>query len=226
MQHQIKTLTILFRNRIAPHEIPLFRGAVIGAVGNRQFDIFHNHRPDEGLLYRYPLIQYKTIQGKAAIVCVGEGVDALEAILVNCNGLLHIGERSEQFEVVSAVPQKTSVETWDDLFEYTITNWLPLNKENYQQYCQTEELGRRIEILEKMLVGNILSACKGMGVRLLEQVRCQILTLSEPRKTYYKRTAMLRFDSRVRINVTLPDNIGLGKGASLGHGTITMIINQ
>ena len=48
---------------------------VIANSGSQNL-LFHNHEPDERLRYRYPLIQYKRIHRKAAIICVGVGVSA------------------------------------------------------------------------------------------------------------------------------------------------------
>lgn len=70
MQNPVKTLVIKFNNEIYPDEIDCFRGAVIHAMDGANV-LFHNHLEGAGLRYSYPLIQYKRIHRKAAIVCVG-----------------------------------------------------------------------------------------------------------------------------------------------------------
>lgn len=50
-------------------EVKLFRAAAIHALQNAEV-LFHNHLDGEKLRFGYPLIQYKRIRRKAAIVCV------------------------------------------------------------------------------------------------------------------------------------------------------------
>jgi len=54
----------------------------------------------------------------------------------------------------------------------------------------------------------------------------KITQLDEPRTQYYKGVRLLSFDAEFKTNVSLPDYIGLGKGVSLGMGTITNMNNQ
>jgi hypothetical protein len=64
-------LAVEFKNSIQHHEIPKFRGAVVILLSSGNM-LFHNHTEDAGLRYSYPLIQYKRIHSKAAIVCINE----------------------------------------------------------------------------------------------------------------------------------------------------------
>ena len=66
---KVKTLVIRFKNVIADDEVKLFRAAAIHALQNAEV-LFHNHLDGEKLRFGYPLIQYKRIRRKAAIVCV------------------------------------------------------------------------------------------------------------------------------------------------------------
>lgn len=71
----VSSLDILFNASMRHSELPLFCGAVIKALPHDSV-LFHNHL-GIGLRYGYPLIQYKTIKGKAAIVCVGKGTESV-----------------------------------------------------------------------------------------------------------------------------------------------------
>ena len=51
-------LQLVFDTPLQSYEIPKFRAAVIEKT-KRQSDLFHNHTEDAGVIYRYPLIQYK-----------------------------------------------------------------------------------------------------------------------------------------------------------------------
>ena len=74
MKNTVDLLTICFKNEILASEIPLFRGAVIHAIQDKADVLFHNH-VGQSFRYAYPLIQYKRIRKKAAIVCLKQGTE-------------------------------------------------------------------------------------------------------------------------------------------------------
>lgn len=220
------TLIIKFANKIAPHEVPLFRGAIIAAVGGDANVLFHNHEGN-GFRFRYPMIQYKRIGGQAAIVCVGEGTEQIGSFFSANNFRLRIGDqREEVFEIDAVMPRRTMIQVWDGCFEYWLRGWLPLNSDNYQKYMACADQGPRTAMLERILVGNILSACKGLGICVEREIECRICDQEAPRTVYYKGLPMLSMDCRFKTNITLPDYIGLGKGASMGHGVIFRMRNR
>jgi hypothetical protein len=214
-----KTLIIRFKNELHREEIPLFRGAVISATEQAPL-LFHNHKEDDSLRYSYPLIQYKRIHQKAAIVCLGEGTEAIGQFFSSCNFNVMIGEKQERLEVDSINASQHLVQVWDGDFTYYIRRWLPLNQENYAVYCKEESLASRYAMLERLLTANILSFAKGVGIRLDRQVVTRITQLDEPKLQYYKGVKLMSFDAAFKTNVSLPDYIGLGKGVSLGMGTV------
>ena len=111
----------------------------------------------------------------------------------------------------------------DDTFRYTLRKWLPFNSNNYNEFLQLEGLAARAEFLQRILVGNILSMCKGLGIRLERDITCEILKMEEPRLELYKGVKMMSFDVEFKTNVSLPDFCGLGKGTSLGMGMVKMM---
>ena len=222
----LNTLIIKFSNKISPLEIPLFRGAVISAMGDNVNVLFHNHE-GSGYRFRYPMIQYKRIGGKAAIVCVGEGTEHIGEFFIANNFKLKLGDRREEaFEIDAVLPRRTKVQVWDGCFDYWLRGWLPLNPDNYQRYMKCSDKELRTSMLEHILVGNILSAFKGLGICVERKIECRISDQEAPRTVYYKDLPMLSMDCQFKTNITLPDYIGLGKGASMGHGVIFRIRNN
>ena len=218
-QQTSKTLVIRFVNHIEHREIPLFRGAVIHNIQHNN-TLFHNHLDDSKFRYAYPLIQYKRINQKAAIVCIGEGTEAIGEFFASCNFDVRLGDRTVSLEVEQVKANKTLVQVWDGLFAYHLRRWLPLNEDNYAKYNALDSLADRYAMLERLLTGNILSFAKGVGIRFDKQVQCHITTADEPRLTRYKGVKMMSFDVEFKSNVSLPDYVGLGKGVSLGMGTV------
>lgn len=216
----IKVLTLQFDTEIGAWEVPLFRGAVLSSIGKDVDILFHNHAEDDKFRYSYPLIQYKRLGGKAAIVCVEEGVDSIGQFLSCTENELKLGERSVEIHVEAVVPKQDLVQPLDQMQRYHLSRWLPLNSNNYQMFLETRGLVDRVEMLQKVLVGNILSFAKGIGLTITDTIRCSIIRLSEPRLIRIKNQQVMSFDLEFSANISLPDNIGLGKHASLGCGVI------
>src|SRR5881628_801326 len=88
---KLKTLFVQFDDTLAAWEIPSFRGAIIEKVG-RENVLFHQHNGEEGFVYQYPMIQYKSVQQKPSLLCLGDGVDEIHKFFglrnwdVNING--------------------------------------------------------------------------------------------------------------------------------------------
>lgn len=215
-----KMLIVRFKNQIQKNEISFFRGAVIHALENNNDILFHNHNKNK-FRYAYPLIQYKRINQKAAIICIDEGTEAIGKLFSSCNFRFMIGERKQEMEVENIKAHQYSVQLWDSTFKYRILNWLPLNQESYAKYKSMESLSDKIQQLDSILLGNILSFAKGIGIFFDRQVICRITYLADPRMSMYKGVKMLSFDAEFDCNVSIPDFIGLGKGVSVGGGVVT-----
>lgn len=219
MEGNVNTLLIRFQNEIANNEVAMFRGAIINAVDNSDV-LFHNHTDDDGFRYAYPLIQYKRINRKAAITCIGEGTEAIGKFFSSCNFDVVLGNRNMTLEVESVRAHKTLVQVWDSVFTYHLRRWLPLNQENYRKYEALDSIVERYAFLERLLTGNILSFAKSMSIFFDQRVECRITSAETPRLISYKGVKMMSFDVEFKTNVSLPDYIGLGKGVSLGFGTV------
>lgn len=75
-------------------------------------------------------------------------------------------------------------------------------------------------MIEKCLVGNILSFAKSVGMFFDRQIDVRISDVQNTREYEYKKVKMLGFDLKFKTNVSLPQHIALGKGVSIGFGEI------
>ncbi len=215
----INILTIQFANEISQREIPLFRGAVIHSLENKSI-LFHNHEGDK-FRYAYPLIQYKRIQGKAAIVCIGKGMESVHELFSSEKFQYQIGNKTMQMHIENIHAHQEFIGIADKIVHYELRNWLPLNSKNYQRFKDTDSLIDKIAILERVLTGNILSFLKGMDIHLEEQLNINITDISNQHLTTYKKVKLMAFDIEFNANVTLPQHIGIGKNASMGFGVLS-----
>lgn len=220
---KIKTLILRFDNNLSSVEIPKFRGAVIESLNQKNI-LYHNH-DENGVVYKYPRIQYKRLQQKAAIVCVKEGVEAIHELFTSGHFTYHIGNREEEMHILSVNTYENDLDFCDDMKSYRLRNWLPLNSENYKEYQSMERLADKVTFLEEKLVGNLLSFFTSIGFRANEQIKLNITNILDQRLAKYKSVKMMAFDVEFKVNMNLPSYIGLGKSASVGFGTLTRIKN-
>lgn len=217
---EVETLLVTFDTKKTEAELPLLRGAMIHATEGRDV-LLHNHI-DRDFRYSYPLVQYKCIGGRAALLGVAEGVETVKALLTDYDvSVVRIGRRVANMAADDVEPQVTDVSLSDaEDYTYSIHKYFPFNQENYRLYCAIDSIVERYIFIEKCIVGNILSFAKGVGVHFEDKVKVTLTDVRASRLYQYKRVKLLGFDLTFKSNVLLPDHIGLGKDVSLGSGTI------
>lgn len=219
---KIRYLTIQFDNEIEPWELPAFRGAVIAKAGNEHI-LFHNHLNDREFLYGYPVIQYKRVGKKPMLVCLDYGTDEIHHFFNSDNLVVKIGDRETTLIVRKLNLNQINLQVWEKSFHFVIRNWIALNQENYLKYALLKDELSKTEFLENILKGNIISFAKGVKWDIEKQISLRIDNIVSEKQVPYKKTRLSAFDVEFRTNVFLPDFVGLGKGVSLGFGTVKNI---
>ena len=155
---RVKYLLLSLSMQIRPPEIDKLRGALIRMTQGDSY--YHNHQ-DKGFSYRYPLVQYKRIGGHGAVLVIGEAIETVGKLLNATSPTLQIGETTVPYEIQRVTPGNAIVQVWNHRFAYHLRRWLPLNKANYEEYQQMTSMAEKIRFLENIMVGNVLSFCKG-----------------------------------------------------------------
>jgi len=213
----IKTLTAVFDLKIYPRQLPAFRGAVAELAG-WQNDLFHNHKGDDGLYARYPLIQYRIKNGRAAIFAMQEGVAALQDFLMSGHTTLKMQGRYYPMAVLRMAKQDYELRLAESPQAYKLFKWLPLNPENYGAWQQCSDLVERIHLLERILSSQLVGFCACMDWRAPERVAASIQHLQLMEKVKAFNVQMLSFNITYTSNLVMPEGIGLGKAVSHGFG--------
>lgn len=216
---KIRYLRIRFANPLAPSEVPMFRAAVIERT-RRKSSLFHNHKSDEEVIYRYPLIQYKVTRNKASIVCLNGGTEDIHFLLEHRKLDFQIGKRMEQYAIEDVNLHYFTVDTWNQTFTYSLFNWLPLNQDNYARYADLPTEMERMAFLERILTGNILSFAKGIDWQVEKNIQVRISRIVKDGVMTLKGVKHKAMNLDFQCNVSLPEYIGIGKGSSVGFGII------
>jgi len=214
----IRLLIINFDLNIKLNEINRFRGAVIKTTRGKN-DLFHNHS-NNGIIYRYPFIQYKQLNKKAALLCIEEGIEGIQDFFKETDWKLDIGLGKKPIKIENIRVRQYRIGIWENNFTYTLSRWLPLNQDNYKKYHKLEDFNQKHTLLEKILLANILSFLQGINLYVEEQIKINIKHILSQRLEKYKGQDMQTFNIRFETNISLPNYIGLGKGSSSGFGIL------
>ncbi len=104
-----------------------------------------------------------------------------------------------------------------------IDRWCCLNETNFKTFTVLTGIAERAEMLERILVGNILSFAKGLGMTVTEEIKVKITKLDDLYYLRAKGVPMACVDIEFSSNFVLPELIGLGKHSSINFGVVTEI---
>jgi len=216
----IKIFQIIFSDvKIERRDTAKLRAYIAG--GYPQFSELHNHMPDGKPIYRYPVIQYKVIDAKPMIIGLNHGCDILENFILDVEKLeisghdveineKHVIKKNEEFGICNS-----------EVTEYKFKNpWFALNSDNYQKYIDSNTI-EKIKLLEKILIGNIISISKGFGYTVKSEIKCRLMVT--PLEIKLKDKTMLGFTGNFMVNFKMPNLIGIGKMVSRGFGAIERV---
>jgi hypothetical protein len=207
-------LRLQFSKELHPPQAAQVRGAVGNLYPNTP--LLHHHQGDQ-LLYLYPRVQFKTEKGAAIILGIEEGC-ALVTELNESLEQLQVGEEALRITSRNLSVQNSQFAPTDVPVGYTFaTPWFALNKKNFQRYKRST-LQQRQDLLNRILVGNVLSMAKGLGTVVNARLEADVHVREKPVR--FKGNQMLCFRGRFRINCAMPDYVGIGKSVSRGFGTI------
>ena len=158
----LRSLRVRFENEISAAELHAFRSAVAARAG-LEHTLFHNHEATGELRYRYPLIQYQRLGKNPALLCLNEGVEAAQHFLTQPDWELDLNGHLLRLQVGQIQMREHRLQISEQPFTYRLHQWLALNQENYRHYMLQTGLTARLQLLERILTGNLLSMATGLG---------------------------------------------------------------
>lgn len=213
----MRLLHLVFDHPLEPRNIAGFRASVARAAGYEQ-DLLHNHREDGSVQYRYPLVQYRTEAGRAALIGLDEGAMSIHDWYGRSGGQLWWNEANHHLNFYTLDMQTYEIAYHAPPAPYRLTQWLALNERHYHNWQQLPDLAARSAELERLLVAHILTFCRAVNWRLPERLEVSLQDIHAVRRTRFLGVNLMAFDVNFHCNLHLPHAIGLGKGVSHGFG--------
>lgn len=220
MQIKIFYLTLKADRRI-PGKPEYLRGFF--ATHFNEYELLHQHQGTK-LIYKYPLIQYRILGQKAIIIGIEDGAEVLNEIYPE-TGKIKLGHIDYSIVERSVRVERVNFGTSDKFSTYFFaTPWIALNQENYHNYQLMTFLERK-EKLRRILIGNIISAAKGLNYQIEEEIKLDILKITTT-PCNVKKVPLIGFNATFMVNFALPKYLGLGKSVSKGYGAIIEQLNH
>ena len=177
---------------------------------------FHHHSDNS---YHYPLIQYKRIDKKLAVIGIGEFADV---VFDKMSNLDHITTQDQKIPLTNIELQNTIYFPKKVKSKYKfVSPWIALNKENYAKYLLLVKKDQR-QFLEKIIVGNILSMLKGMEIFVDYIITVKINSYKSITTTAHQNR-FTGFFCEWDSSITIPEYFGLGKSISKGFGVVSSL---
>ena len=187
------------------------------ATSFNEHALLHQHVTDK-LIYKYPLIQYKMLQGSPLILGINEGADVLKEIYDKFDEIT-LGESKYRVMERGVSIKSEEFGCTEGIHSYRFaTPWLALSQDNYARFQNAAREERR-ELLRKILVGNILSASKGLGYVAKEHIRLEVGRMQDE-ICLLKGTKVTGIRGEFTATFAIPDFMGLGKSVSRGFGAV------
>lgn len=189
-----------------------------GYIGSKynEFLLLHNHYGTK-FIYRYPKVQYKIIKNVPIIIGIEEAANLVANIGIFDDELILDKTRYISFEK-KIIMDNLNLEEKDDYLMYKfMTPWVALNQSNIRKYRLSNEIERE-NMLKNILIGNIISLCKGLNYTINKKLDCWI-NLKEI-DVKLKGIKYKAFMGEFKVNFEIPEYLGIGKFVSKGFGTI------
>jgi hypothetical protein len=207
---------VLSSNKSIPNTPEKLRGNI--AQKHLSNPLFHQHLEKNKLAYSYPLIHYIVLYGEAIVFGIQEGANEVSRLFTEVDNIT-IG--TKKYPILEKLLNTTiHVFTVTDAQKqyYFVTPWLALNKSNYRKYRNMDWTARK-NLLSRILIGNILSAAKGLGIKIDKTIFAEIQYV-KPVISHIKGSPLLGFYGKFKMNFDLPPLFGIGKSVSRGFGVI------
>jgi hypothetical protein len=202
------------------HQLRFFRGALL-ANAPADHPLLHQHTEADQLLYQYPLVQYKRIGGRAALVGLGTGAELLPILLdASQRGSLNLNGQEVQAPIRRISTRTFRIQRWDTPIRYHIQHWAAFNAQNLAEYHAAPNEAAQNRILSRVLRNNIIALAKSLDWWIEGELTVHWLHTDHEGQLSYKDVQRVVLSGVFEANVSLPPFISLGRHSSHGFGVL------
>jgi len=185
-----------------------------------ELNAFHNYEDQTYKnIYHYPKILYRSDKGRIIISSLDEAIEPFHRNVQTIQYLNLIGQIVRIRGVEREIERIPFGLEPGHLFDFRFqTPWIALNQKNYQIYTSLHLLQEKKQLLQKTLIGNILSLSKLWGYTVPATIEVDIHQFRELNLFRGVKVPFIGFFVDFQTNYLLPDGLGIGKMVSKGYG--------
>ena len=207
-------------NPMNDFDIPKFRGTIASQFP--KYELIHNHLNDGKFRYKYPLIQFKTLNGIPTIIGISNGIDILKEVFLDVEHIDIAGKRQKVWEKTILIRDDALGQT-EDFIQYRFTNsWMALKEENYKTYNTLDPADRQ-QFLRHLLRENLKTLSKGAGYWIPDIEKVKVEGFFKHLERSFKNNRMVCFTGEFMVNFHIPEYLGIGKQVARGFGTVERV---
>jgi len=208
--------------QLATRDAHKLRG-YFGNLFKEHSPLLHNHYEDGTFRYRHPQVQYKVIMGTPTLIGLMEGSELLTQLFLKIKEI-DIDGKKYTVNTKNISQENAGCGYSDEIHEYEFqTLWYALNQENYRKYVQLKSATEKEKLLNRILVGQLLSFFTNIELQLKPEQRIMTKVKVAERSSKLKGNKLIVFKGSFVSNVILPELIGIGRSVSRGFGSIKRI---
>jgi len=183
--------------------------------------LLHQHLPSkqQQTLYRYPLVLYRPpSQQEISLLGIDAGAATLAAVYDQFESIT-LGSREYRVRERQGVLRSEPFGLAPAPVSYRfLTPWLPLSQKNYARFAALRTRTEQQALLERILVGNLLSASKSLGYTVPGRI---VVVLDDDWTTEVrqaKNVPVIGVRGGFSANFQIPEGMGIGRAVSRGNG--------
>jgi hypothetical protein len=191
------------------------RGAIGGHMKRPEF----HHHAGKAFVYQHPLIRYVVCERQAMVLGLAEGA----FLLRNLPALETLRLGPQCFRVLDCTTQADRLELGpcpEPVIYRFQSPYLALNQENHAAWQRSDPFTRR-HLLERVVVGNLLSLAKAVGLHVSVRLHAEVDLVPDGWHDLKPGVRLLGFRGALQVNFLVPDDWGIGKSSARGFGTLT-----
>lgn len=220
----MKILQLTLDMPLVPANITGFRAALAETAGLGH-EIFHNHHNASGaghMHWGYPLIQYSPRDGRAVVMGINEGAEAIrQHLLPVLPQELQFAGRHWRVGGFHVQEWEQSLLLHDTPRQFGLDGWIPFNNENYRRWKAAEaDPTTRQTLLNQAITGQLRSMARSLGVPWYAAIHATVESVDEVKKIYWHNVPLVRMYTRIQSCFVPPQGLHVGRMVAYGFGEV------
>lgn len=154
------------------------------------------------------------------LLCLDQGIEEAHHFFSRPDWGLRIGAQEHEMRIAQLHVNQHTLNVWEHPMRYRLHKWKAFDPENYEHYNTLKGIAEQFSFLERLLATHVIAFASGVGWNAEPRFEVKITDLLKKEWIEHKGIKMLAFTLEFEANVSLPDFVGLGKGAGVGFGVV------